>query len=124
MPVVLKRYAADCDQVLGILPQNRIKEPRQAMKDNLIPIDDSLGDQAEDLQKLMKLVDPHQREDRDLARLLLVRLKLDGLERTRAYLVEKTTKRSGHIIKCPQKDCKYKRKAEPQEDTGAADESS
>jgi hypothetical protein len=60
------------------------------MTDKLIAIDDSLGDQTEDLQKLMKLVDPHQHEDRDLARLLLVRLKLDGLERTRDYLVQKT----------------------------------
>ena len=60
------------------------------MTDTLISIDDSLSDQAEDLQKLMKLVDPHQREDKDLARLLMVRLKLDGLERTRGYLVQKT----------------------------------
>ena len=60
------------------------------MNDNLISLDDSLGDQAENLQKLMKLVDPHQRSDKDLARLLLVRLQLDGLERTRAYLVQKT----------------------------------
>lgn len=60
------------------------------MTDKLISIDDSLVDQTADLQKLMKLVDPHQREDRDLARLLLVRLKLDGIERTRDYLVQKT----------------------------------
>lgn len=60
------------------------------MTDNIIRIDDRLGDQAENLQRLMKLVDPHQREDKDLARLLLVRLELDGLERTRAYLVQKT----------------------------------
>jgi hypothetical protein len=60
------------------------------MTDKLIAIDDSLANQTEDLQKLMKLVDPHQRGDRDLARLLLVRLKLDGLEPTRDYLVEKT----------------------------------
>ena len=60
------------------------------MTDNLISIDDRLDDQTEDLQKLMKLVDPHQREDKDLARLLLVRLKLDGLATTRDYLVAKT----------------------------------
>ncbi|MDJ0780684.1 MAG: hypothetical protein QNJ22_01870 [Desulfosarcinaceae bacterium] len=60
------------------------------MADNLIPIDDTLGGLAEELQKLMKLVDPHQRDDKELARLLLIRLKIDGLERTRAYLVEKT----------------------------------
>ncbi|MEJ2641847.1 MAG: hypothetical protein P8010_19955 [Desulfosarcinaceae bacterium] len=60
------------------------------MTDKLIAIDESLEEQAEDLKKLMKLVDPHQREDRDLARLLMIRLKLDGLKRTRAYLVERT----------------------------------
>jgi hypothetical protein len=60
------------------------------MTDKLISIDESLGDQAGDLQKLMKLVDPRQRGDKDLVRLLLVRLKLDGLEPTRDYLVQKT----------------------------------
>lgn len=60
------------------------------MTDKLIAIDESLEDQTENLKKLMKLVDPHQREDRDLARMLLIRLRLDGLKRTRAYLVERT----------------------------------
>jgi hypothetical protein len=60
------------------------------MTDKLIAIDESLEDQAENLNKLMKLVDPHQRDDRDLTRLLLIRLRLDGMKRTRAYLVEKT----------------------------------
>ena len=60
------------------------------MTDKLITIDESLEEQAENLKKLMKLVDPHQRDDSDLARMLLIRLRLDGLERTRAYLVEKT----------------------------------
>ena len=60
------------------------------MTDNLIAIDDSLGDQAANLEKLMKLVDPSQREDQDLARLLLIRLQLDGLDDTRDYLVQKT----------------------------------
>ena len=43
-----------------------------------------------DLNKLMLLVPPEQREDQDLKRLLLFRLKLDGLHTTRGYLVEKT----------------------------------
>lgn len=60
------------------------------MTEKLIRIDTSLRDQAEDLKKLMKLVDPSQREDQDLARLLLIRLQLDGLDDTRDYLVQKT----------------------------------
>ena len=60
------------------------------MTDKLISIDEKLGDHADDLKKLMKLVDPSQHGDRDLTRLLLIRLQLDGLERTRAYLVKKT----------------------------------
>lgn len=60
------------------------------MTDNLIHMDDSLADHADDLNKLMKIVDPKQREDKDLARLLLIRLQLDGLDITRDYLVQKT----------------------------------
>lgn len=60
------------------------------MTDNLISIERNLGHHADDLKKLMKLVAPSQREDRDLTRLLLIRLQLDGLERTRVYLVAKT----------------------------------
>lgn len=60
------------------------------MTDNLISINESLSDHADDLKKLMKLVDPSQREDKDLASLLLIRLQLDGLNQTRDYLVQKT----------------------------------
>lgn len=60
------------------------------MTDNLISIDERLDDHADDLKKLIKLVDPTQREDRDLTRLLLIRLRLDGLDRTRDYLIQKT----------------------------------
>ncbi|MGD9210508.1 MAG: hypothetical protein PVI90_07010 [Desulfobacteraceae bacterium] len=60
------------------------------MTDNIISIENHFSEQATDLKKLLKLVSPSQRNDTELQRLILFRLKLDGFDRTRAYLVDKT----------------------------------
>jgi len=59
------------------------------MSADIIPIEEHPAMRSEDLKKLLLLVPPKQRDDIDLQRLILFRLKLDGLDSTRAYLVEK-----------------------------------
>jgi len=60
------------------------------MAHNVIAIETLDGADKEALQKLMLLVPPDQRQDKDLLRLLAFRLKLDGFTATRQYLVRKT----------------------------------
>ena len=60
------------------------------MPHNVIAIEALNVTDKEALQKLMLLVPPDQRKDKDLMRLLAFRLKLDGFTATRQYLVRKT----------------------------------
>lgn len=59
------------------------------MSDNIICLEDHPYTDPQELKKLLLLVPPQQRDDVDLQRLMLFRLKLDGFDRTRSYLVEK-----------------------------------
>ena len=59
------------------------------MEKDLIDLDELPGEDRENLEKLMLLIPPADREDVDLRRLLLFRLRLDGFSRTRNYLVER-----------------------------------
>ncbi len=59
------------------------------MSTKIVTLEDLPGPHNQELKKLMLLVPPKQRDDSDLTRLILFRLKLDGFEQTRAYLVEK-----------------------------------
>lgn len=59
------------------------------MSDNIISLEDHPGTNPKDLKKLLLLISPDQRDDVELQRLMLFRMKLDGFDRTRSYLVEK-----------------------------------
>jgi hypothetical protein len=60
------------------------------MPKDLIDIEHLPGKDREQLEKLMLLAPPADRDDVRLRRLLLFRLRLDGFPSTRGYLVEKT----------------------------------
>ena len=59
------------------------------MSDIIIPIESYMTEYKKDLKILLKLIPPKQRNDIDLQRLILFRLKLDQFDRTRAYLVDR-----------------------------------
>ena len=60
------------------------------MEKDLIDLDEIPGEDRENLEKLMLLVSPAERTDVQPRRLLLFRLRLDGISKTRDYLVQRT----------------------------------
>jgi len=60
------------------------------MGQKLYSIENLSGQDHDDLEKLLLLVPPKQRQDLQLRRLLLFRLLIDGFEITRSYMVDKT----------------------------------
>lgn len=63
---------------------------KNAMGERLIAIEDISGPEQDALEKLLLLVPPKQRQDLELRRLLLFRLRIDGFDITRNYLVDRT----------------------------------
>lgn len=59
------------------------------MPEKVVALEQLEGVFQEDLMKLMILVPPKQKDDRNLQRLIAFRMKLDGFEVTRDYLVRK-----------------------------------
>jgi len=60
------------------------------MGEKLYSIEDVSGPEQDNLEKLLLLVPPKQRQDLQLRRLLLFRLLIDGFQTTRSYLVDRT----------------------------------
>jgi len=60
------------------------------MGEKLYSIEDVSGPEQDNLEKLLLLVPPKQRQDLQLRRLLLFRLLIDGFQATRSYLVDRT----------------------------------
>ncbi|CAB5123938.1 hypothetical protein D3OALGA1CA_2765 [Olavius algarvensis associated proteobacterium Delta 3] len=60
------------------------------MGETVYSIEDVSGPERDDLYKLLLLVPPKQRQDLQLRRLLLFRLRIDGFDRCRTYLVNRT----------------------------------
>jgi len=59
------------------------------MAKNLIAIDEQDGSFAELLERVMRLVPERDNRDPDLRRLLAFRLRIDGEDRLREFLVKK-----------------------------------
>jgi len=66
------------------------------MTSNVISIDRLDAAQQEAFNRLMAVIPVRQREEMNLKRLIAVRLKLDGEEATKHYLLEKIE----HAVRC------------------------